>query len=214
MSAPPDDPHARLFEPDRARLRGIAYRMLGSVAEAEDVVQDAFLRFRAVTLAEVEEPRAFLSTTVARLCLDRLKSARVRREQYVGTWLPEPVLADAPARPDGALELADDLTFALLLMLERLSPLERTAFILHDVFGVEFTAIAEVLGRTPAACRKLAERGRAQVSEGRARFVPEPDVEQRLLGAFLQASASGDLTAITGLLTEDAVMYSDGGGKR
>lgn len=213
MSGPPDE-HAARFEPQRARLTSLAYRMLGSVAEAEDVVQDAYLRFSAVDLTQVADASPYLSTTVARLCLDRLRSARARRETYVGTWLPEPLVDDAQPAPDRAVELADDLTFALMLTLERLSPLERTAFLLHDVFGMDFQAIAEVLERTPAACRKLAERGRAQVRQERPRFAPEPAEEARLLQAFLAASTSGDVSAIAKLLANDAVLYSDGGGKR
>jgi RNA polymerase sigma-70 factor, ECF subfamily len=198
----------------RPLLFSIAYRMLGSVAEAEDVVQDAYLRFSAVDLTQIVDASPYLSTTVARLCLDRLRSARARREAYVGTWLPEPLVDDAQAAPDRALELADDLTFALMLTLERLSPLERTAFLLHDVFGMDFQGVAEVLERTPATCRKLAERGRTQVRQDRPRFTPQPAEESRLLSAFLAASASGDVGAIAKLLASDAVLYTDGGGKR
>ena len=213
MSIPRDE-HAVRFEPERARLTTHAYRMLGSIAEAEDVVQDAYLRFSAVDLRQIADPSPYLSTTVARLCLDRLRSARVRRESYVGTWLPEPLVDDAQPLPDRALELTDDLTFALMLTLERLTPLERTAFLLHDVFGMDFQGVAEVLERSPAACRKLAERGRAQVREARPRFVPAPAEETRLLQAFLAASSSGDVGAIAKLLASDAVLFTDGGGKR
>ena len=208
------DEHATRFEPERERLTGLAYRMLGSLAEAEDVVQDAYLRFSVVDLTQVSDARPYLRTTVARLCLDRLRSARARRESYVGTWLPEPYLDAPTAAPDQALELTNDLTFALMLTLERLSPLERTAFLLHDVFGMDFQYIAEVLERSPATCRKLAERARMQVREARPRFTPAPAEETRLLTAFLAASSSGDIGAITKLLASDAVLYSDGGGKR
>jgi RNA polymerase sigma-70 factor (ECF subfamily) len=209
-----DDDRALSFEPQRVRLTGLAYRMLGSYAEAEDVVQDAFLRFQAVNVREVVDPPAYLFKTVARLCLDRMKSARVRRESYVGTWLPEPILAESDLQPDAALELADDLSFALLLTLERLSPPERTAFLLHDVFGVEFDAVAQVLDRSSAACRKLAERARTQVSSEHERFVAKPEDEERLTQAFFAASATGDVAALTRLLAQDAVLYTDGGGKR
>src|SRR5579863_8105389 len=138
------------FEPHRGFLGGLAYRMLGSVAEAEDVVQDAFLRWREVDRATVSEPRAYLARIVSRLCLDRMKSAPHRREQYMGMWLPEPVVAE-PAQ-----SLADDLSVALLLALERLSPLERAAFLLHDVFDLGFEEVEEALGREPAACRQPA----------------------------------------------------------
>jgi RNA polymerase sigma-70 factor (ECF subfamily) len=208
------DDRALSFEPQRARLIGLAYRMLGSYAEAEDVVQDAFLRFQAVDVHAVVDPPAYLFKTVARLCLDRMKSARMRRETYVGTWLPEPILAESDLQPDAVLELADDLSFALLLTLERLSPPERTAFLLHDVFGVEFDAVAQVLDRSSAACRKLAERARTQVSSEHERFVAKPEDEERLTQAFFAASATGDVEALTRLLAQDAVLYTDGGGKR
>lgn len=200
--------------PERRRLTQLAYRMLGSYAEAEDVVQDAYLRFQAVDQEGVRNAQGYLTTTVARLCLDRMKSARARRETYFGTWLPEPILSEEPAGPDVPLQLADDLSYALLLTLERLSPPERSAFLLHDVFGMEFGEISALLERTSASCRKLAERAREQVQAGRARFRPEPQEESRLLHAFLEASASGDLAGLTQLLAADAVMYSDGGGKR
>lgn len=202
------------FELHRARLVRLAYRMLGSLCEAEDVVQDAFLRVRAADTDSVRDPVAYLSTTVARLCLDRLKSARVRRESYVGTWLPEPLVHDGVPSPDGALELADDLSFALLMTLERLSPPERTAFLLHDVFGMSFEPIADLLQRSEPACRKLAERARTQVHEGRARFQPTAEQESRLFTAFMQATASGDVAALKEVLAIDAVLYNDGGGKR
>ena len=205
---------AELFEPERARLLSLAYKMLGSFAEAEDVVQDAYLRFSAAAPGHVTDPPSYLSKTVARLCLDRLKSARVRREQYFGTWLPEPVLDGAAGLPDSGLELADDLSFALLLILERLSPPERTAFLLHDVFGMEFDGVAQVLERSAAACRKLAERAREQVHAGRTRFTSTPEEEDRLLQAFLKASFSGDTETLSQLLAADAVMYADGGAPR
>ena len=142
------------FEPHRAFLAGLAYRMLGSVAEAEDVVQDAFLRWRDADRTAVAEPRAYLARVVSRLCLDRMKSASHRREQYVGMWLPEPVVAE-PAQ-----SLADDLSVALLLALERLSPLERAAFLLHDVFDMDYAAVAAAIEHSEAACRQLAARAR------------------------------------------------------
>ena len=221
------DPDAswEAFEPQRARLTGLAYRMLGSLAEAEDVVQDAYLRVREIDMRPIAEPAAYLYTTVARLCLDRLKSARARREVYVGTWLPEPIVVEgswsqetisaAPlAAPDAALEQADDLSFALMLTLERLTPPERTAFLLHDVFGQDYSAVAQVLKRSQAACRKLAERARAQVHDGAPRFEVDPEEEKRLAFAFLTAASSGDQDALTSLLAEDAILYNDGGGNR
>lgn len=213
MSEPPDV--AVQFEPQRQRLFSLAYRMLGSHAEAEDVVQDAFLRFHGADLGRIDEPAAYLATIVTRLCLDRLKSARKRRETYVGTWLPEPLLTDdAPPRPDREVELAQDLSFALLLTLERLSPTERAAFLLHDVFGMDFAQISAVLERDSASCRKLAQRARTHLQSERPRFVIDSDEEQRILLAFFEASQGGDPDKLAALLTEDAIFYSDGGGKR
>ena len=203
------------FEPQRKRLFGLAYRMLGSRAEAEDAVQDAYLRFQGADTGEVSEPAAYLSTIVTRLCLDRLKSAQKRREAYVGPWLPEPLVSEEGSfMPEREVELAEDLSFALLLTLERLSPIERAAFLLHDVFGMEFDQVGEVLERGTAACRKLAQRAREHVHRDRPRFVINTSEEQRLLSAFVDAAESGDLAKLTALLTEDAVLYSDGGGKR
>jgi RNA polymerase sigma-70 factor, ECF subfamily len=205
---------AASFEPHRRHLTGLAYRMLGSLAEAEDIVQDAFLRWHATARAEIEHPRAFLSKTVTRLCLDHIKSARVRREEYVGPWLPEPVLDDAALTPESASEMAHDLSVALMLALERLSPLERAAFLLHDVFDMDFAEIAPALERNEAAVRQLAARARSHVREARPRFTPSPDESAKLAEAFMVASRSGDMAAMMSLLTSDAALHSDGGGKR
>jgi RNA polymerase sigma-70 factor (ECF subfamily) len=202
------------FERHRRHLVGLAYRMLGSYAEAEDVVQDAFLRFQAAEPESVRDPRGYLSKTVARLCLDRMKSARAQRETYVGTWLPEPIVDDAGLSPESAGELADELSFALLLTLERLSPLERTAFLLHDVFDMDFPAVAEVLERSEPACRKLADRARAHVQESRPRFVRTTAADARLAASFIDTTRTGDVDAFAKLLAEDAILYTDGGGKR
>jgi len=196
------------FEPHRAFLTGLAYRMLGSVAESEDVIQDAFLRWREVDRATIAEPRAYLARVVSRLCLDRMKSASHRREHYVGTWLPEPVVTQ-PAQT-----LADDLSVALLLALERLSPLERAAFLLHDVFDLDYAAVGETLDHSEAACRQLAARAREHVRQDRARY-PTCDSEARKLAdAFVIAAATGDVGGLARLLADGAVFYSDGGGKR
>lgn len=202
------------FEAHRRRLLGLAYRMLGSLAEAEDVVQDAYLRWHAADRGRVESPRAFLSTIVTRLSLDQLKSARARRESYVGPWLPEPVLDAAALDAQTASDYAQDLSVALMLTLERLSPLERAAFLLHDVFDMGFAEIAANLGRSEAACRQLAARGRVHVRASRPRFTPSADEGARLAEAFRLATRSGDTAAMVRLLAEDAVLYSDGGGKR
>jgi RNA polymerase sigma-70 factor (ECF subfamily) len=214
------DPAAS-FEAYRPRLLGLAYRMLGSMAEAEDVVQDTYLRWHAADRAAVADPRAFLMTATARICLDALRSARVRREQYVGPWLPEPVLDTAALAPDRHSELAEDLSIALLLTLDRLSPLERAAFLLHDVFDCSFSEIATALGRNETACRQLAARARAHVHAGRppgagstrGRSGPPNRKHERLVSAFVSATRSGDLDGLVRLLARDARVVSDGGGK-
>ncbi|HJS83975.1 MAG TPA: sigma-70 family RNA polymerase sigma factor [Acetobacteraceae bacterium] len=202
------------FEPHRRRLTGLAYRMLGSVAEAEDVVQDAWLRWHHADREGVRDSGAFLRRVVARLCLDRLKSARARRETYIGPWLPEPVLDIEALRAPPAGEWADDLSFALMLTLERLSPLERAAFLLHDVFDMDFGEIATTLDRSEAACRQLAARARAHVRAARPRFTIPAEQGERLVTAFLGAVQNGDTATLARLLAEDAVLHTDGGGRR
>lgn len=196
------------FALHRRYLVGLAYRMLGSVADAEDVVQDAFLRWREVDRSVIAEPRAYLSRIVSRLCLDRMKSAVARREQYVGMWLPEPIAAE-PAQT-----LADDLSVALLLALERLSPLERAAFLLHDVFDMDYGQVAETIERSEPAVRQLAARAREHVREAQPRYTPEPEAARALADAFMSAAATGDAAALARMLHDDAVFYTDGGGKR
>lgn len=203
-----DDHLAAEIEAYRPMLVRLAYRMLGSIAEAEDVVQDAFLRWREVDRATITQPRAFLARIVSRLCLDRMKSASARRETYVGTWLPEPVVAP-PSE-----QLADDLSVALLLTLERLSPLERAAFLLRDVFDMDYSAIADTLERSEAACRQLAARAREHVREERPRFEATAETREKLTDAFQRAMVTGDIATIAQLLAQDAVFYSDGGGKK
>jgi len=195
-----------LFEARRGAMTGLAYRMLGSRADAEDVVQDAWIRWRGVEAGEVTNPAGFLNKVVTRLCLDRLKSARARREVYVGEWLPEPVVDE----DHGAL--GEDLSVAFLLALERLTPLERAAFLLHDVFDAPFADIAKTLGRTEAACRQLAARAREHVKAGKPRYRPSAEEEQRLTRAFLAATMSGDESLLRGILAQDVIMHADGGG--
>jgi RNA polymerase sigma-70 factor (ECF subfamily) len=195
-----------IFEERRGAMTGLAYRMLGSRADAEDVVQDAWIRWRGVEAEAVANPAGFLNRVVTRLCLDRLKSARARREVYVGEWLPEPVV-DADHQ-----DLGEDLSVAFLLALERLTPLERAAFLLHDVFDSPFADVAKTLGRTEAACRQLAARAREHVKAGKPRYRPSPEEEQRLTSAFLAATMSGDETLLRGVLAQDVVMHADGGG--
>jgi len=204
------------FEPHRSYLRGLAYRMLGSRADAEDAVQDAWLRWHGADRPGVGNPRAFLAQTVTRLCLDRLKSARAQRELYVGEWLPEPVVDDAAAfepGPEALSELAHDLSFAFMRALERLSPLERAAFLLHDVFEMGFTGIAAALGRSEAACRQLAARARANVRKSRPRFKVSAKEGERLAAAFADAVRRGDAAALAAVLAKDASFISDGGGR-
>jgi RNA polymerase sigma-70 factor, ECF subfamily len=213
------DPSAS-FEPHRRRLLGLAYRMLGSMAEAEDAVQETYLRWHDADRARVDEPKAFLMTTITRICLDVLKSARVRREEYVGPWLPDPVTDTAALAPDAQTELAEDLSIALLLALERLSPLERAAFLLHDVFDYSFAQVADALDRNEAACRQLAARARTHVREVRpAGAIPPRAVSSvdpkhaALVSAFLTASRSGDVDGLMRMLARDAKVVTDGGGK-
>lgn len=200
---------AATFDPLRPQLIRVAYRMLGSVADAEDVVQEAFLRWLDTDREVVREPEAFLRRVVTRLCLDVLKSARHRRETYVGPWLPEPLVQDLTTAPDEV----DDVTLPLLLALERLSPLERAAFLLHDVFGVGFDEIAETIGRDPAACRQLASRARAHVRAARPRFSLPRERGLEIAQAFFAASRSGDMERLRSLLAADVIAQADGGGK-
>ncbi len=198
---------AARFAPLRPRLTRIAYRMLGSVADAEDVVQDAFLRWMGADHDAVREPEAFLRRIVTRLCLDHLKSARVRRETYVGPWLPEPLVEDGD-------EDRDDITLPLMLALERLSPLERAAFLLHDVFGLGFEEVAATIGRDTAACRQLAARARGHVRAARPRYRMDAARGLEIANAFFTASRSGDMGALGAMLAQDVSLHSDGGGKR
>lgn len=206
-SAPSNQDAADSFDPLRPKLMRVAYRMLGSVAEAEDVVQDAFLRWLDVDRSIVREPEAFLRRVTTRLCLDVLKSARRQRESYVGPWLPEPVVANED-------DEADDVALPLMLALERLSPLERAAFLLHDVFGYTFDEVAETIRRDPAACRQLASRARVHVRADRPRFEVSQERSLKMAEAFFAASRGGDMAALRSLLAADVTMHADGGGKR
>jgi len=197
---------AARFDPLRLRLVRVAYRMLGSVADAEDIVQEAFIRWMGVDRTDIREPEAFLRRTVTRLCLDQLKSARVRRETYVGPWLPEPLIEDD--------EEEEDVTLPLMLALERLSPLERAAFLLHDVFGLGFEEVAVTIDRDAAACRQLAARARTHVRDARPRYKLEKQRGLDIASAFFAASRSGDMTGLGALLAQDVSLHSDGGGKR
>src|SRR5215813_5243671 len=193
--------------------------MLGSMADGEDAVQEAYLRWHGADRDRVLDPRAFLMTTTTRLCLDLLTSARARREEYVGPWLPEPVIDPSALAPDTHTELAEDLSIALLLTLDRLSALERAAFLLHDVFECPFAEVARALGRSEAACRQLASRARAHVRGSQppvaapARSGGTGTTHAQLISAFIHATTSGDLEGLMRLLARDARLVSDGGGK-
>lgn len=205
-----------LFESHRCRLRGLAYRMLGSRAEADDVVQDTWLRWQNVEPDSVADAGHYLTRIAANLCLDRLKSAVARRETYIASWLPEPVVDAANLyylAPDVASEFADDISFALMLALERLSPAERAAFLLHDVFDYGFDELAVLLHRTPSSCRKLASRARAHVRDNRPRFTCGQEHAERIAGAFAAAVRDGDASALERILAADATFISDGGGQ-
>ena len=198
------------FEAQRPRLTRLAYRMLGSVAEAEDAVQDAWLRWSRAGEG-VSDPAGWLVRTTSRICIDRLRSAKARRETYTGPWLPEPLIEPLTEDP---VERAEEVSVAFLLALERLSPLERAVFLLRDVFDQDYGKVAETLGRSEAAVRQLAARARTHVQEARPRFKVDEDEAARLSRAFLEALAVGDFSALSAMLTEDAVLISDGGGRR
>ncbi len=197
---------AATLDPLRPRLIRVAYRMLGSVADAEDVVQEAFIRWMRADRADVREPEAFLRRTVTRLCLDQLKSARHQRETYLGPWLPDPIVEEEAEE--------DDVTLPLMLALERLSPLERATFLLHDVFGLGFEEIAATVERDPAACRQLAARARIHVREARPRYHVEKQRGLEIASAFFAASRSGDMAGLAAMLAADVSLHADGGGKR
>jgi RNA polymerase sigma-70 factor (ECF subfamily) len=206
--------HARAaeFAAARPQLFAVAYRMLGTVADAEDVLQDAYLRWQSADRTSVESAPAYLTTIVTRLCLDLLGSARRRRESYVGPWLPEPLLTDTSADPADVAELADSLSMAFLVLLESLTPLERAAFLLREVFGYGYDEVGRMLQRDEAACRQLVSRARRHVSARRPRFAASPDDGERLTTEFLIACGTGDVDGLVALLADDVVLWSDGGG--
>jgi RNA polymerase sigma-70 factor (ECF subfamily) len=204
------DARIEAFEAQRPRLMRLAYRMLGSVAEAEDAVQDAWLRWTRAG-DEVEDAAGWLVRATSRLCLDRLRAAKTRREAYRGPWLPEPLIEELSVDP---VERAEDVSVAFLLALERLSPLERAVFLLHDVFDEDYGAVAATLGRTEPAVRQLAARARGHLRDARPRFEVSQEAAARLAQAFMAAAAEGDMARLSSLLAEDAVMVTDGGGKR
>ena len=210
------DDVAEAYADLRPLLFSIAYRMLGSVGEAEDLVQEAFVRYQRAVARDtaVQSPKAYLSAVVTRLAIDQLKSARIRRETYVGEWLPEPIVTDDDANdPAASAERADSLSMSFLLLLERLTPVERAVFLLHDVFDYDFAEVGRIVGRTTATCRQHAVRARRFIADNRPRFDASEADRDELLRGFLAAANRGDVDELIELLAEDVVVYGDGGGK-
>jgi len=202
-----------IFEQNRRTLEGIAYRMLGTLADARDVVQDTYLKWNEADAAALRSPRAWLITVCSRKALNLLQSAKRQRETYVGEWLPEPLPEGAAFDLSARMELDESISIALLFVLEKLSPAERAAWLLHDVFDLGFDEIAAILGKTPENCRQLAARARKRVHEGRPRFQATPDEHRKLLAAFFDAARDGSLEQLTGLLSSKVELYADGGGR-
>lgn len=201
-----------VFDQHRPLLFGIAYRMLGSVMDAEDAVQETWLRWQRAAPLEVAAPKSYLATVITRLCLDQLRAARTRREQYIGPWLPEPLIGDPVPAAEAATLAAESLSLAFLVLLESLTPVERAVFLLHDVFGFEFTEIAPIVAKQPANCRQIARRARTALDARRPRYEPPGAQQQQLLAQFIHACTTGDLQGLIALLTADVTLWSDGGG--
>lgn len=217
-AATPDsrlEPHPSVvaFNQYRELLFSIAYRMLGSAADAEDMLQETFIRWQQSAQTEIESPRAFLVTIISRLCIQQLESARVKREQYVGQWLPEPIFTGEHSDPAESTRMQESLSMAFLLLLEKLTPAERATFLLREVFDYEYSEVASILGKSETHCRQLFRRARQSVSSGRPRFQASSEQHKKLLEEFLVASSSGQLEDLVALLSNDVVLYSDGGGK-
>ena len=201
------------FNLHRPLLFSIAYRMLGSVAEAEDMVQEAYLRWRGAPEVEVRSPKAYLSAVVTRLCIDHLRSARVKREEYVGPWLPEPLLAEPAPDVAGTVALDESLSMAFLVLLESLTPTERAVFLLREVFDYDYTEVSRIVHKSEANCRQIARRARRSVAARRPRFERSRDQEERLTRRFVEACSGGDMDGLLELLSEEITLWSDGGGK-
>src|SRR5260370_23095966 len=201
------------FDQYRSLLFSIAYRMLGSVADAEDLLQETYIRWQQTSDDAIRSPRAFLVTIVSRLCINQLQSARVRREEYVGQWLPEPIVTDLGSDPLGMVKIDESLSMAFLVLLERLTPIERAVFLLHEVFEYEYSEISVVLGQSEVNCRQILRRARQHVSAMRPRFEAATKDQNDLLQRFLEAIGTGDMEGLLGLLSHDVVLHSDGGGK-
>lgn len=207
------DATAQLFTQNRGLLFSIAYRMLGSASDAEDIIQEAFVRWLQADSEEVRNPKAFLSTVVVRLCLDQLRSARAKRETYIGPWLPEPIPTGPGQEPDEKAMLAESLSFAFLIMLESLNPLERAVFLLREVFDYEYAEIAEIVGKSPANCRQILHRAHEHLGQRRHGSSVSREQQERLTTQFLQASTSGNIQGLLDILTGDIIFMADGGGK-
>ena len=210
------------FEAHRPLMFSIAYRMLGSAMEAEDIVQEAYLRYQGVSPETIRSPKAFLSTVVTRLCLNQLESARAKREEYIGPWLPEPVLTEAGEvtalnallqSPSQQAELHESISLAFLVLLEQLTPVERAVFLLREVFDYEYAEIAEILDKDEVACRQLLSRAKKHIAEHRPRFKATPEQHRQLLNQFMRAVGTGELDGLMTLLSDDVTMWADGGGK-
>jgi RNA polymerase sigma-70 factor, ECF subfamily len=202
-----------VFPADKPLLFSIAYRMLGSASDAEDVLQDAWVRYRSADRSAVRSPKAFMTTIVTRLCLDRLKSAQKTREEYIGPWLPEPVLTSELESPETMVQRSESVTLAFLVLLEQLSPEERAVFLLKDVFDYEHAEIAEMLGTTTDNSRQLLHRAKTRLKEGRPRRTGTAEARRAIAERFARALSTGNASELTGLLTSDVGMWSDGGGK-
>ncbi|EEX12038.1 RNA polymerase sigma-70 factor, family [Citreicella sp. SE45] len=207
------DPHSLIFEGERRRLAGLAYRMTGSVAETEDILQEAVLKFRAAQLSHLDRPTRWLSTVVMRLCLDHLRSARARRETYVGAWLPDPLIADHSPGAESDWMETEDVGIALILTLNTLTPEMRAAFILRDAFDYSFDEIATFLGKSDAACRQLVSRARRKLAGAEPADPPSSAMEHPLVAAFWEASRQGDMDRLLALFADDIEVHTDGGGK-
>jgi len=208
-------PDLQQFEIHRRLMFSIAYRMLGSAADAEDILQDAFLRYRNTPRGEIVSHKAFLSTVVTRLCLNRLESVQMQRETYIGPWLPEPILTTRDESVDAVqqTELHESLSMAFLVLLEQLTPLERAVFLLRQVFDCEYHEIAEMIGNDETACRQLFSRAKKHISENRPRFRSNPEQQRELLKQFVTAVSQGELDGLLQLLSNDVTLWADGGGK-
>ncbi|HEY9079462.1 RNA polymerase sigma factor SigJ [Magnetovibrio sp.] len=213
MTSHKQDRKTELFEHCRSRLRGVAYRMLGSVADAEDAVQDVYLKWRTAELSDIENPQAWLVTTCTRRCIDMLRAAHKTRVEYVGTWLPEPVVGDAPFDVGEQAELASSLTMAFLLLLERLNPVERAAYLLREVFGYAYKDVAFAVGRSEATCRQIVSRAKKRLEDQNVNAPENPQRREGLLDAFMDALRSGETQRLAKLLADDVELRGDGGGK-